>query len=88
MRVTKEFSHGLTVATLVSQLPFALLPLVLFVCQRCAAHVRAMPRPAGVLGRLGAVLRSSMAKAGQVPQPRSVSIGKLGSRAHSPIEPS
>ena len=84
MRVTRDFSRGLTLATLVSQLPFAALALLRFACSDDARQSRrrlvAPSSPASAI--------TDAACVGMPRQPRSVSIGRLASRAHSPIEPS
>ena len=52
MRMTKEFSHGLTLAMLVTQLPFSALALLRFVCAGCVERERAMRRALSARSRL------------------------------------
>jgi hypothetical protein len=82
MRVTRDFSRGLTLATLASQLPFAALALLRFVCRDDATRAQ---RPRVAPSRPTTAIA---ARIGVPRQLRSVSIGRLASRAHSPIEPS
>ena len=44
MRITKEFSRGLTVAMLTAQLPFSLIALLRFVCAGCVEREGALRR--------------------------------------------
>ena len=83
MRVTREFSRGLALATLVSQLPLAALALLRLACRD---DVQGARRPPVAPSSQAAV--TVTARAGVPRQERSVSIGRLASRAHSPIEPS
>jgi hypothetical protein len=52
MRITKEFSHGLTLAMLLTQLPFSALALLHFVCAGCVERKRAMRRALSARSRL------------------------------------
>jgi hypothetical protein len=52
MRMTREFSRGLIIAMLVSQLPFSALALLRFVCAACAKRERAMRRALAARVRL------------------------------------
>jgi hypothetical protein len=86
MRMTREFSRGLTVAMLAAQLPFSLIALLRFVCARDATrHGMAAQR---VTVRAQIALTIETLETPLAPQPRSVSIGRDASRAHSPIEAS
>jgi hypothetical protein len=78
MRVTRDFGRGLIVAMLVSQLPFSALALT-----------RLLRDDAPEIGRRRAPrqMRATI-RAGLALHTLSVSIGRLASRAHSPIEPS
>ena len=82
MRVTRDLSCGLTIAIIASHLPFSAPELLRFIL----GHAATRPlRRRVALSRLTVVVEAA---AGAVHQRRSVSIGRLASRAHSPIEPS
>ena len=87
MRITRDFSCGLTFLTLISQLPLSSIALLRFLGGGATMRLRMVARPRAALARIVSAIEAT-ARAGVPPQPRSVSIGKVASRAHSPIEPS
>jgi hypothetical protein len=86
MRITREFGRGLSVALLLSQLPFSAVALLRFAFGREAIRPRTTQRPAR--GEPDRQRGDGRARSGRCSYALSVSIGRLASRAHSPIEPS